>query len=64
MANIPEYQARANGEKEIEYLTPELEKILSNTNGILVYQEQLMFISQVLGGYSPGQSDNLRKATG
>lgn len=64
MDHIPEYQDRANGMKAVTYPTPELEEILDETYGIAIYQEQIMMISQVLGGYSPGQADELRKATG
>ena len=64
MENIPEYQDRANGLKPVRYPTPELEEILKPTHGITVYQEQLMAITQVLGGYTAGQSDSFRKAVG
>ena len=61
---IPEYAARANGEKQVEYLSPELEEITKDTFGILIYQEQIMKLSQVLAGYTPGESDSLRKGIG
>ena len=64
MAHIPEYQARSNGEKEVTYLTPELEDILSTTHGIAIYQESIMQITQTLGGYTAGQADSFRKAIG
>lgn len=64
MDNIPEYQDRKNGLKPVIYPHPDLKEILEETAGILVYQEQLMQMSQALGGYSQGESDNLRKATG
>lgn len=64
MAHIPEYQDRANGIKPVTYPTPELEDILDETFGIAIYQEQIMMISQVLGGYSPGEADVLRKLMG
>ena len=64
MAHIPEYQARANGEKEVTYLTPELEDILSTTHGIAIYQESIMQITQTLGGYTAGQADSFRRAIG
>ena len=64
MDNIPEYQDRKNGLKPVTYPHSDLESILEETQGILVYQEQLMAVAQVLGGYSQGESDNLRKATG
>lgn len=61
---ISTYQDRANGEEKVEYPVPELKEILSPTFGITIYQEQIMQLSQVLGGYSEGESDTLRKATG
>lgn len=64
MAFIPEYVDRANGYKEVEYLTPELEEITKDTFGILVYQEQAMRISTDMAAYSMGDSDVLRKAIG
>ena len=64
LENIPEYQDRKNGLKPVTYPHPDLENILEETEGILVYQEQLMQMSQVLAGYTQGESDNLRKATG
>lgn len=64
MAFIPEYVARANGFKQVEYLTPELENITRKTYGILIYQEQVMEISKQLAGYSAGEADILRKAIG
>ena len=41
MEFIPQYQNRANGQEEVEYVTPELKDILANTFGIAVYQEQV-----------------------
>lgn len=64
MAHIPEYQDRANGIKPVTYPTPELEEILGDTYGIAIYQESIMKITQILGGYSAGQADNFRKAIG
>lgn len=64
MAFIPQYQARANGSEDVSYAHPDFAKVLGNTFGILVYQEQLMRLSQVFGGFSEGESDTLRKATG
>ena len=62
MAHIPSYQARANGVEKVSYPTPELEEILGNSFGIAIYQESIMQMTQVLGGYSAGQADNFRKA--
>lgn len=64
LAYIPEYCERANGYKEAEYPTPELKEILENTFGIAIYQEQIMQMTRVLGGYSAGEADGFRKAIG
>ncbi|UNY39833.1 DNA polymerase III alpha subunit [Bacillus phage vB_BauM_KLEB27-3] len=64
MENIPEFQARANGMKEFEYLSPEVEEVTKSTFGILVYQEQIMQLAVKLAGYTAGESDILRKAVG
>jgi len=53
-----------NGEIEVTYLLPELESILKETYGVIVYQEQVMKIAQVLAGYSLGEGDILRRAMG
>ncbi|MCB1051523.1 MAG: DNA polymerase III subunit alpha [Acidobacteria bacterium] len=50
--------------KEIEYELPVLEEILSETYGVVLYQEQVMKIAQVVGGFSLGEADNLRRAMG
>lgn len=64
MDNIPSYIRRKHGEEEIAYLHPDLEPILKNTYGIMVYQEQVMKIAQELAGYTLGAADKLRKAMG
>ncbi len=61
---IPEFIDRKHGRKKIEYLDPRLEPILSPTYGIMIYQEQVMQIAQVIGGYSLGSADLLRRAMG
>src|SRR5262249_43417185 len=53
-----------HGKAKITYDTPELESILQDTYGQIVYQEQVMQIAQKLGGYSLGQADLLRRAMG
>jgi DNA polymerase-3 subunit alpha len=63
MELIPEFVERKNG-KRVEYLDPRLESILKPTYGIMVYQEQVMQIAQVMGGYSLGGADLLRRAMG
>src|SRR5687768_1580886 len=62
MAFIPDYIARMHGQAEVEYRHPSLEPIFSDTFGIPVYQEQLMRAAVELAGYTPSESDELRKA--
>jgi DNA polymerase III subunit alpha len=64
MENIPSFCARKNGREEVHYPHPLLEPVLSETYGIMVYQEQVMQAAQVLGGYSLGGADLLRRAMG
>ncbi len=64
MANIPEFIDRKNNNKSIEYLHSDLEPILKETYGIIVYQEQVMQIGSVIGGFTLAQSDEMRKAMG
>ncbi len=64
MDNIPSYIRRKHGEEEPDYLYPTLEPILRETQGIMVYQEQVMQIAQELSGYSLGSADILRRAMG
>jgi DNA polymerase-3 subunit alpha len=61
---IEEFILRHRGEKEIEYILPEMEDILKNTFGVLVYQEQIMQLAQKLAGYSLGEADLMRRAMG
>jgi DNA polymerase III subunit alpha len=60
---IPEYIERKHG-KRVDYLDPRLQPILGPTYGIMVYQEQVMQIAQVIGGYTLGGADLLRRAMG
>jgi DNA polymerase-3 subunit alpha len=62
MENIPEYIARMHGQKKVKYHHPDLEPILQDTYGILVYQEQIIRIAADLAGYAPGEADMIRKA--
>ncbi|HVF25458.1 MAG TPA: DNA polymerase III subunit alpha [Anaerolineales bacterium] len=62
MAFIPDYIARMHGQAEVEYRHPSLEPIFQDTFGIPVYQEQLMRAAVELAGYTPSESDELRKA--
>ena len=64
MDNIPTYIARKHGKEEPEYLHPDLEPILSETFGVMIYQEQVMQIAQNLASYSLGEADLLRRAMG
>ncbi|HEY5170194.1 MAG TPA: DNA polymerase III subunit alpha [Acidimicrobiia bacterium] len=59
-----EYAERKNGRKPVLFDHPDLEEILGPTFGLMIYQEQLMRVSQKLAGYSLEEADNLRKATG
>ena len=64
LAYIPNFIDRKHGREPITYDLPEMEEILSDTYGITVYQEQVMLLSQKLGGFSKGDADVLRKAMG
>jgi DNA polymerase-3 subunit alpha len=64
MENIPSFCARKNGREEIRYPHPLLEPVLAETYGIFVYQEQVMEAARVMGGYSLGGADMLRRAMG
>ncbi len=64
MAYIPNYIERKHGREQIIYDLPEMEEFLKDTYGITVYQEQVMLLSQKIGGFSKGDADTLRKAMG
>ncbi|MBX2931354.1 MAG: DNA polymerase III subunit alpha [Chitinophagaceae bacterium] len=64
IAYIPNYIARKHGKEPITYDIPDMETYLAETYGITVYQEQVMLLSQQLGGFSKGDADVLRKAMG
>lgn len=64
MENIPVYCEVKNGLREIESVHPLIDHILEETQGIIVYQEQVMQIAQVMAGYSLGGADLLRRAMG
>ena len=64
MDYIPSFIARKHGKEEIKYDIPVMEKYLSETYGITVYQEQVMLLSRLLANFTRGQSDELRKAMG
>ncbi|MEO7127743.1 MAG: DNA polymerase III subunit alpha, partial [Rhodoferax sp.] len=61
---IPTYIARKAGREPVVYPDPRVESILSETYGIMIYQEQVMQMAQILGGYSLGGADLLRRAMG
>ncbi len=61
---IPSFNARKHGQEEIIYPDPRTEAILKDTYGIMVYQEQVMQMAQIVGGYSLGGADLLRRAMG
>jgi DNA polymerase-3 subunit alpha len=64
MENIPAYCEVKNGLRERESIHPTIDHILAETQGIIVYQEQVMQIAQVMAGYSLGGADLLRRAMG
>ncbi|MFC6295990.1 DNA polymerase III subunit alpha [Lactiplantibacillus daoliensis] len=62
MENIDHFIARKQGREPVTYAAPELQPILGPTYGILVYQEQVMQVAAVMGGFSLGEADLLRRA--
>jgi DNA polymerase-3 subunit alpha len=64
MAYIPNFIDRKHGREAISYDLDEMKEILSETYGITVYQEQVMLLSQKIGGFTKGDADVLRKAMG
>ena len=58
------YLDRKHGRREVAYPDPRLEPVLRDTHGVIVYQEQVMRIANLLGGFSLNEADNLRKAMG
>lgn len=61
---VDDFIERHHGHKAVRYIVPQMKEILSNTYGILVYQEQIMQLAQKLGGYSLGEADLMRRAMG
>ena len=61
---IDDFIERKWGRRAVEYELPELEPLLRETLGVIVYQEQVMQISSALAGYSLGEADLLRRAMG
>ncbi|KQZ13478.1 DNA polymerase III subunit alpha [Mesorhizobium sp. Root554] len=64
MENIPTYNARKHGEEEMTSIHPKIDHLVKETQGVIVYQEQVMQIAQELSGYSLGEADLLRRAMG
>ena len=64
MKNIDVYVDRKFGRAEVDCLHPDLEGVLKETYGVIIYQEQVMQIAQILSGYSLGEADLLRRAMG
>jgi len=64
MDNIPRYIACKHGDEDPDYLHPLLEEILTETYGVIIYQEQVMQIAQILADYTLGDADILRRAMG
>jgi len=64
MSNISVYNQCKHGEKKPDYLHPKLKKILEPTYGVIIYQEQVMYIAQELSGFSAGEADILQNAIG
>src|SRR5690349_9963466 len=61
---VEDFIDRKHGRKKVEYPHPWLEQVLADTYGVIVYQEQVMQAAQILGGYSLGGADLLRRAMG
>ncbi|MCB5364838.1 DNA polymerase III subunit alpha [Pusillimonas sp. CC-YST705] len=61
---VIDFVDRKHGRAEVDYFHPDLEPVLQSTYGVIVYQEQVMLISQIIGGYSLGGADLLRRAMG
>src|SRR6267143_1532171 len=61
---VDDFILRHHGKKSVRYLVPEMKEILSNTYGIMVYQEQIMQLAQKLAGYTLAEADLMRRAMG
>jgi len=59
-----EYADRKNGRKPVEYLHPDMEQLLGETHGLMIYQELIMRVAQHYAGFSLAEADDLRKACG
>lgn len=61
---VDDYIQRHHGKKSVRYIIPQMKEVLSNTYGIIVYQEQIMQLAQRLAGYSLAEADLMRRAMG
>lgn len=61
---VEDYIQRKHGRTKVDYFHPDLEPLLKETYGVILYQEQVMMIARIMAGYSLGQADSLRKAMG
>jgi DNA polymerase-3 subunit alpha len=61
---VDDFIQRHHGKKSVRYIIPEMKEILDTTQGVIVYQEQAMQLSQKLAGYTMAEADSLRKAMG
>ncbi len=64
MQFIPQFIAAKKGVKSIKYPHPDLKEVLKPTYGVIVYQEQVMEVAKIIGGFSLGKADILRRAMG
>jgi hypothetical protein len=64
MQYIPNYAKRKAGQEQVTFIDPRLKEITGSTYGISIYQEQSMEIAKQIGGFSPAEADDLRKAIG
>ena len=62
MDHIPLYSRRKNGGEAVTYLHPQLETVLQETYGVIIYQEQIMQIAVRIAGFTMGEADLLRRA--
>lgn len=62
MQFIETYAKRKNGQEAVSYIHDDLKQILQETNGVLIYQEQIMQVVSLIAGFSYGQADILRRA--
>jgi len=61
---VVDFVNRKHGRAQVDYFHPDLEPVLKSTYGVIVYQEQVMLIAQIIGNYSLGSADELRRAMG